>query len=73
MILVIGIFGIFQSIDTWADFGFSELPVNLLAKQVNASGMLTIIGGVTLSSSMLFGFLSLPMRQTNNLPIGAQQ
>jgi hypothetical protein len=73
VILVIGIFGIFQSIDTWADFGFSELPVNLLAKQVNASGMLTIIGGVTLSSSMLFGFLSLPMRQTHNLPIGAQQ
>jgi hypothetical protein len=72
VMLLIGIFGIFQSLETWADFGFSELPVNLLAKQVNASGVLTVTGGVTLSSSMLFGFLSLPMRQTNDLPDGAQ-
>jgi hypothetical protein len=70
--LLIGIFGIFQSIETWADFGFSELPVNLLAKQVNSSGVLTVIGGVTLSSSMLFGFLSLPMRKVNDLPNGVQ-
>jgi hypothetical protein len=70
VMVIVGFTGIVQSIETWANYGFLELPLNLLAKQVNASGMLAIIGGVTLSGSMLFGFLSLPMRQNTNLPIG---
>jgi hypothetical protein len=73
VMLLLGFVGMLQSIETWADFGFLELPVNILVKQLNASGMLAIIGGVTLSSSMLFGYLSLPMRRTTNSPIGVER
>ena len=61
LMLGLGIFGIFQSIDTWGLYGFAELPANLLARQISLSGMLAILGGITVSSSLLFGFLSLPM------------
>jgi hypothetical protein len=67
LMLTFGVFGVFQSIDTWGLYGFSELPANLLARQVNLSGMLGVLGGITLSSSLLFGFLSLPMLTTENL------
>jgi hypothetical protein len=62
LMLGLGIFGIFQSIDTWGLYGFAELPANLLARQISLSGMLAILGGITVSSSLLFGFLSLPMQ-----------
>lgn len=64
LMLVVGIFGIFQSIDTWGLYGFAELPANLLARQISLSGMLAILGGITVSSSLLFGFLSLPMQSS---------
>jgi glycosyltransferase involved in cell wall biosynthesis len=66
-ILGLGIFGIFQSIDTWGVYGFAELPPNLLARQINLSGTLGIIGGITVASSLLFGFLSLPMQNLSSV------
>jgi hypothetical protein len=66
LMLTLGVFGVFQSIDTWGLYGFSELPANLLARQLSLSGMLGVLGGITLSSSLLFGFLSLPMIRTED-------
>ena len=56
------VFGL-AAFSEWASVGFGQLPADKLIRTVSASSTLFIIGGLTISSSLLFGFLSLPVRR----------
>lgn len=54
---------IFDSLSHWASFGFGQLPADEIIRQVSLASSLFIIGGISISASLLFGFLSLPLRK----------
>lgn len=53
-----------HSFSTWASSGFGPLFPNLMVRKVSMSTLLIVEGGIVLTFSMLFGFLSLPTRRT---------
>jgi hypothetical protein len=58
-----GFFGVLKSLEFWSLLGFSGIEPYALANIINTSSLLILIGGITLTSSLLFGFLSLPIRK----------
>ena len=48
----------------WATTGFGQLVPGGVIREVSASTLLFVLGGVVLMTSLLFGFLSLPTRRT---------
>jgi hypothetical protein len=52
-----------DSISQWANFSFGQLPAEALIRQISFASTLFIIGGISISASLLFGFLSLPLRK----------
>lgn len=57
-----GIFGLISAIATWGEYGFSELPLDLLSTAITGYGTIATLGGVTFSAGLLFGFFSIPIR-----------
>lgn len=47
----------------WATTGFGQLIPGGVIREVSASTLLFVLGGVVLMTSLLFGFLSLPIRR----------
>lgn len=62
LVAVSAVFG-FNALSHWANAGFGELPADTLIRQVSAASTLFMVGGITTSASLLFGFLSLPLRK----------
>lgn len=62
LVAVSAIFG-FDALSHWASNGFGQLPADTLIRQVSAASTLFILGGISTSASLLFGFLSLPLRK----------
>lgn len=52
-----------DSIGQWANFSFGQLPADALIRQISLASTLFIVGGISISASLLFGFLSLPLRK----------
>lgn len=62
LLVISAIFG-FSALSHWANTGFGQLPADELIRQVSAASTLFMVGGITTSASLLFGFLSLPLRK----------
>jgi hypothetical protein len=62
MVAIAALFG-FSALSLWATTGFGQLPPDALIRQVSAASTLFMVGGITTSASLLFGFLSLPLRK----------
>lgn len=62
LLVISAMFG-FSALSHWANAGFGELPADELIRQVSAASTLFMVGGITTSASLLFGFLSLPLRK----------
>lgn len=63
LLIILGFFGVLKSIEFWSLLGFSGIEPYALANLINTSSLMILIGGITLTSSLLFAFLSLPMRK----------
>ena len=63
LLIILGFFGVLKSIEFWSLLGFSGIEPYALANLINTSSLVILIGGITLTSSLLFAFLSLPMRK----------
>lgn len=53
----------FDAINHWADSSFGQLPPDEIIRQISLASTLFIFGGISVSASLLFGFLSLPLRK----------
>lgn len=62
LVAVSAVFGL-TALSHWANTGFGQLPADALIRQVSAASTLFMVGGITTSASLLFGFLSLPLRR----------
>lgn len=52
-----------DAINHWADSSFGQLPPDEIIRQISLASTLFIYGGISVSASLLFGFLSLPLRK----------
>lgn len=52
-----------DAITHWANYSFGQLPPDELIRQISLASSLFIVGGISISASLLFGFLSLPLRK----------
>jgi glycosyltransferase involved in cell wall biosynthesis len=53
------------SLKVWSDFNFSSLVLGDLLRTVSLSTTLIMIGGILLMVSLIMGFLSLPIRESD--------
>lgn len=52
-----------DAITHWADSNFGLLSPDELIRQISLASSLLIVGGISICASLLFGFLSLPLRK----------
>lgn len=62
--MLLGLLSGIRAFSEWAVTGFGPLVPGNVIRQVSASTLLFMLGGLAMSTSMLLGFLSLPMRRT---------
>ncbi len=63
MLLVTGLVMGWLAFSEWATSGFGRLIPGDVIRQVSFSTLLFIEGGIVLMTSLLIGFLSLPIRR----------
>ena len=62
MILFGLVFGV-KALMAWSEVKFGPLEVGILLRTISISTMLIMVGGVTLMTSLIMGFLALPTRE----------
>ena len=63
LIIASGLFFGFDALTSWKNTGFGPLEIGELLRQISFSTLQILIGGVTLMTSFIMGFLSLPTRE----------
>lgn len=63
LLVVGGLFFGFDALMAWNEVEFGPLSAGALLRAISLSTMLVMLGGVTLMTSLIMGFLSLPTRE----------
>lgn len=66
LLMLLGIIPGMNALAEWGTKGFGQLQPGELLRQVSASTMLIMVGGITLMASLIMGFLALPTRRSEN-------
>ena len=63
LMIFVGLFFGFDALIAWSEVEFGSLNPGELLRTISFSTMLVMLGGVTLMTSLIMGFLSLPTRE----------
>ena len=63
LMMILGVFFGFEALMAWGAVEFGALDAGELLRTISISTMLIMLGGVTLMSSLIMGFLALPTRE----------
>lgn len=61
--ILLGIYFGFFALTSWEQFNFGDLPKDKFLRIVSFSSLLIVLGGITILSSLLMGFVTLPTRE----------
>lgn len=63
LLILFGLFGALSGLHAWGAVNFGALEPGALLRTVSFSSLLVLLGGITLMTSLVMGFLALPTRE----------
>lgn len=63
LLIIAGLFGALSGLHAWSEVNFGALEPGALLRTVSFSSLLILLGGITLMTSLVMGFLALPTRE----------
>lgn len=63
LLIIAGLFGILSGLHLWSTVNFGALEPGALLRTISFSSLLILLGGITLMTSLVMGFLALPTRE----------